>query len=91
MCGLVKKTKNQYVHVLKDVGAKRGVYFLPAAEVRCSFVKQVTVPRWQQVSHEDDWRTDRYQYKELTRPSFVYVLGALEENRQGEKYLEFKI
>ena len=66
-----------YVHVLQDVGAERGVYFLPAAQVGGGFVEQVTVARRQQVSHEDDGRADGHQDEELTGPALVYVLGTL--------------
>lgn len=39
--------------MLKDIGAERGVNFLPAAQVGGSFMKKVTVSRRQQVPHED--------------------------------------
>ena len=66
-----------YVHVLQDIGAERGVYFLPAAQVGGGFVEQVAVAWRQQVSHEDDGRADGHQDEELTGPALVYVLGTL--------------
>lgn len=66
-----------YAHVLKNVGAERRVYFLPAAQVSCSFVEQVTVSRRQQVPHEYDGCADGHKDEELTRPALVHVLRAL--------------
>lgn len=63
--------------MLKNVGAERGVHFLPAAQVSCSFVQQVTVSRRQQVPHEYDGGADGHQDEELTRPALVHVLRAL--------------
>lgn len=68
-----------YIHVLKNVGAERGVDFLPAAEVSRSFVKQVTVARWQQVPHEDDRRTDWHEDEQLAGPAFIHILCTLKE------------
>lgn len=68
--------------MLKNVGAERGVYFLPAAQVSCSFVEQVAVSRRQQVPHEYHRRADRHQDEELAGPALVHVLRALKTNTQ---------
>lgn len=52
------KHDRQYAHVLQNVGAEGRVDFLPAAQVSCSFVKQVTISRRQQVPHEYDGGAD---------------------------------
>lgn len=45
------KHMDQYTHVLENIGAEGGVYFLPAAQVCCGFVEQVAISGRQQVSH----------------------------------------
>lgn len=74
-----------YAHVLENVGAERGVYFLPAAQVSGGFVEQVAIPGRQQVSHEYDGRADRDQDEELTGPTLIHVLSTLEEKHTCRK------
>lgn len=73
------KHLDQYTHVLENIGAERGVYFLPAAQVSRGFVEQVAVAGRQQVSHENDGRADRDQDEQLTGPTLVHVLCTLKE------------
>lgn len=73
------KHTDGYTHVLEDIGAERGVYFLPAAQVGCGLVEQVAISGRQQVSHEYDGRADRDQDEQLTGPTLVHVLRALKE------------
>lgn len=80
--GNVDIAEGPHSHVLKNVGAERGVDFLPAAKVSCSFVEQVAVPRRQQVPHEYHRCADGHQDEELARPALVHVLRALKTNTQ---------
>lgn len=75
----------QYTHVLENIGAERGVDFLPAAQVSCGFVEQVAISGRQQVSHEYDGSADRDQDEQLTGPTLVHVLGTLKEKRTCRK------
>lgn len=73
--------------MLENVGAERGVYFLPAAQVSGGLVEQVAISRRQQVPHEYDGRADRDQDEELTGPTLVHVLSTLEEeNTCGKRW-----
>lgn len=79
-CTAATRGEGPHSRVLKDVGAERGVYFLPAAQVSCSFVEQVAVSRRQQVPHEYHRRADGHQDEELAGPALVHVLRALKTN-----------
>lgn len=63
--------------MLQHVGAEGRIDLLPAAQVRCGFVEQVTVARGQEVLHQDHRRADGNQKEKLTRPAFVIVLSVL--------------
>lgn len=63
--------------MLQHVGAEGWIHLLPAAQVRCSFVEQVTVAGREQVLHEDHGGADGNQQEELAGPAFVVVLSVL--------------
>lgn len=64
--------------MLQDVGAQRGVHFVPAAQVSGGFVQQVAVAGGQQVAHQDHRRAHEHEDEELARPALIHVLSALQ-------------
>lgn len=69
--------------MLQHVGAEGRIHLLPAAQVCCSFVEQVTVAGREQVLHEDHRGADGNQQEELAGPAFVVVLSVLGRGQEG--------